>query len=190
VNSPASVGGRDRPRLFVALVLPEDTVRRLGAWQREAFDGVRDVRIVPPGNLHVTLAFLGPRPAEEVERVASSLREAAAGAPRPVFSVVRYRETRSVGMLVLSDEDGRAAAFADDLHGGLARAGLYEPESRPWLPHLTVLRFRSPPRLEPDPPELGAISPSEAAVYHSVLRRSGAQYEIVESVALGGTSGP
>jgi 2'-5' RNA ligase len=167
-------------------VLPDDAVRRLSTWQRAAFEGIRDVRIVPPANIHVTLAFLGPRPADDVRRVATCLRDAAARVEPPVLSVARYRETRSVAMLALSDQDGRATGLAVDLHGRLERAGLYTPEARPWLPHLTVLRFRRPPRLAPDPPDLGAISPSEAAVYHSVLRRSGAQYEIVESVTLGG----
>jgi 2'-5' RNA ligase len=186
VNSAASVGGRERPRLFCALVLPDDVVRRLVAWQRDAFDSVRDVRIVPPANLHVTLAFLGARPADDVGRVAACLRDAAATVEPPALAVVRYRETRSVGMLALSDEDGRATGLAVDLHARLERAGLYTPEARPWLAHVTVLRFRRPPRLAPELPDLGAISPSEAAVYHSVLRRSGAQYEIVESVTLGG----
>jgi hypothetical protein len=30
------------------------------------------------------------------------------------------------------------------------------------------------------------FSPSEAALYHSVLRPDGAQYEVLEAVALGG----
>jgi 2'-5' RNA ligase len=168
-------------------VLPADVTGRLATWQREAFGGARDVRIVPRGNLHITLAFLGPRPADDVPRVAEALGAAAAAARPPVLSAVRYRETRSVGMLVLSDDEGRASAFAVDLHARLERAGLYTPEARQWLPHLTVLRFRRPPRLAPEPPDFGSIVPSEAAVYHSLLRRSGAQYEIVESVALGGS---
>jgi hypothetical protein len=35
-------------------------------------------------------------------------------------------------------------------------------------------------------PELGTFSPSDAAVYISRLRRSGAQYDVLESVPLGG----
>jgi 2'-5' RNA ligase len=89
-------------------------------------------------------------------------------------------------MLVLDDREGRAAALADDLHGRLERLGVYERERRAWLPHLTVARFRSPPRLRPALPDLGEVSPSEAAVYLSRLRPGGAQYEILESVALGG----
>jgi 2'-5' RNA ligase len=89
-------------------------------------------------------------------------------------------------MLVLSDEDGAATAVADDLHERLERLGVYTRESRPWLPHLTVLRFRQRPKLSPPLPQVGPFSPSDAAVYHSVLRSSGAQYFVVESYALGG----
>jgi 2'-5' RNA ligase len=101
-----------------------------------------------------------------------------------VLEATRYRETRSVGMVVLEDEDGRAAGLADEVGEGLERLGVYERERRPWLPHVTVLRFRRPPRLRPELPGLGRVSPSELALYHSVLRPTGAQYEIVDSVAL------
>ena len=63
---------------------------------------------------------------------------------------------------------------------------VYEREQRPWLPHLTVVRFRERPRLRPPLPDLGEVSPSDAAVYHSLLRSTGAQYAVVESFALGG----
>jgi RNA 2',3'-cyclic 3'-phosphodiesterase len=190
VSGAATVGGREQPRLFLGLVLADDVKRVLAAWQRSAFGGVPDVRPVRRDNLHVTLAFLGRTPAERVGAVADALRAAAAGVERPlVLSLERYRETRSVGMLVLADEGGRTTRLAGDLHGRLEAAGVYRPERRPWLPHLTVVRFRRPPRLSPSLPRLGAISPSEAAVYHSLLRPTGAEYEIVESVALGGGSG-
>ena len=87
-------------------------------------------------------------------------------------------------MVVFDDEGGAAGALAADLHGRLERLGVYEPEGRPWLPHLTVVRFRKRPRLGPEPPELGAVSPSGVAVYHSVLRPTGAQYVALHSVAL------
>jgi 2'-5' RNA ligase len=180
----ASVEGRERLRLFCALPLPDDAVAALVAWQRRELDGVRDVRVVPPAHLHVTLAFLGSRPAGEVEGILGVLREAAGASGPPILTPVRYRETRSVGMVLFADEEERAAALAEHVWEGLERLGVYERERRKWLPHVTVLRFRRQPRLSPPPPELGPVSPSEAALYHSVLRPSGAQYEIVDSVAL------
>jgi 2'-5' RNA ligase len=147
---------------------------------------VRDVRIVGEAQLHITLAFLGHRPGDEVAAILGALREAAATSEQPVLAVRRYRETRSVGMLALDDDGGRAGSLARDLHERLEEAGVYEPERREWLPHVTVLRFRARPRLRPALPELEPFSPSDAAVYLSRLRPGGAQYEVLESVALGG----
>jgi 2'-5' RNA ligase len=141
---------------------------------------------VPPENLHATLAFLGSRPAGELDGIAEALRETATAAGRPRFSVRGYRETRSVGMLTFDDEEGRGGLLADDLFGRLEALGVYRRESRPWLPHVTVLRFRERPRLRPELAELEPFSPSDAAVYLSRLRPSGAQYEVLESFALGG----
>ena len=152
-------------------------------WQERELDGGR---IVSRENLHVTLAFLGSTPADRVRDVERELRGAAQRAEPPVLTVTRYRETRSVGMLVLDDRGARATGLADDVQERLEGLGVYRRERRPWLPHLTVLRFRRPPRLRPPLPELGEVVPSEAAVYMSVLRRSGAEYEILASAALGG----
>jgi RNA 2',3'-cyclic 3'-phosphodiesterase len=178
----ASVESHDRLRLFCALRVPDATLELLERWQAETLRG----RVVPRANQHVTLAFLGSRPREELGQIVDALRAAAAAARPPVFRAIRYRETRSVGMLVLDDEDARATQLAHDLHGRLEALGVYRRETRPWLPHLTVLRFRERPRLQPSVPELGAFSPSGAAVYHSVLRPDGAQYTVLESAAVGG----
>ncbi len=185
MNVPASVGGRERLRLFCALRLPADTVEGLSRWQAEAFSEAGDVRVLGREQLHVTLAFLGSRPAGELDAIAAELRAAAHAAETATLTVKGYRETRSVGVLVLEDEDGRAASLAVDLHERLERLGVYERERRAWLPHLTVIRFRERPRLRPPLPELGPFSPSDAAVYMSTLRPSGAQYSVLESVGVG-----
>jgi RNA 2',3'-cyclic 3'-phosphodiesterase len=185
MNSAGSVPVDERMRLFCALLLPEEVVDSLVAWQGRHLVGGR---IVPPEHLHVTLAFLGSTPAGRLPDIADALRAAAAQA-RPIeFSLPRrrLRETRSVAMLVLDDLHGTATALARDLFRRLEALGVYERERRKWLPHVTVLRFRERPRLDPALPDLGTFSPSGAAVYHSVLRSTGAQYQVLESVALGG----
>jgi RNA 2',3'-cyclic 3'-phosphodiesterase len=188
MSSPATVEGDDgigpeRLRLFTALRLPEATLDEIVAWQEAELPVERRIR---RDQLHVTLAFLGSRPRTDLEPVAAALRSAAARAIPPVFSTRGYRETRSVGMLVLDDEDGRAGLLASDVHERLEQLGVYERERRPWLPHVTVLRFRRPPRLRPRLPALAPFGPSDAAVYSSVLRPTGAQYHVLESVSLGG----
>jgi 2'-5' RNA ligase len=183
VTHAASLEGRERARLFCGLRLPDGTLDTLSGWQAEH---VAAGRPVSRDHLHVTLAFLGHRPVEELDAIVGALREAAAAAGPIRFLPERYRETRSVGMLVLKDAGAAATRLAEDLHRRLERLGVYEPEQRPWLPHLTVLRFRERPRLHPPLPVLEEFSPSDAAVYHSVLRSTGAQYVVVESFALGG----
>jgi 2'-5' RNA ligase len=123
---------------------------------------------------------------DEIDAIVGALRGSAAAAERPLLSVHGYRETRSVAMLALDDEGGRAGQLARDLHRRLEALGVYEAERREWLPHVTVLRFKTRPRLRPALPDLEPFSPSDAAVYLSRLRPGGAQYEVLESVALGG----
>jgi 2'-5' RNA ligase len=183
VTLPGSLEARERARLFCGLRLHDETLDALCRWQDVHIDRGRRVS---REQLHVTLAFLGHRPVAELEPILGALREAAAAADPIRLVPERYRETRSVGMLVLTDIGGAATRFADDLQGRLERLGVYDREQRPWLPHLTVVRFRERPRLSPPPPDLVEFSPSDAAAYHSVLRSSGAQYVVVESFALGG----
>jgi 2'-5' RNA ligase len=66
----------------------------------------------------------------------------------------------------------------------LARAGLYRRESRRWLPHVTVVRFRERPRLRATVEGMANICPSDAAVMVSVPSPAGARYEVLEEAAL------
>src|ERR1700675_1964104 len=119
MTSPDSVAGDERLRLFLALRLPEPVLDELEAWQRAELGGLR---VVPRGHLHVTLAFLGSRPAGELEAVLGELRAAAADASADLrLAPAGYRETRSVAMLVLDDLDGGATALAADVQGRLER---------------------------------------------------------------------
>ncbi|MFL5959909.1 MAG: RNA 2',3'-cyclic phosphodiesterase [Gaiellaceae bacterium] len=177
------MSGDERLRLFLGLRLPADVLDEIEHWQRHQ---LRNVRVMPRDHLHITLAFLGHRPARELEAIVDSLRDAAGGAREIRLTPARYRETRSVGMLVLEDEEGSAASLAGDLHERLERLRMYRREGRPWLPHLTVARWRERPRLRPEPPATGTFVPSDAAAYLSRLHPGGARYEVLESVALGG----
>jgi len=177
------VPGSDRIRLFCALQLPGDVLDVLTRWQAEH---VSAGRLVPADHLHATLAFLGARPAAEVPSVVRELAAAAAESGVVHLRERRYRETGGVGMIVFDDVGGAGATLAAGLASRLERIGAYRREQRPWLPHVTVLRFQERPRLEPGLPDLGEVAPSDAAVFISRLRPSGAEYESVETVALGG----
>ena len=99
-------------------------------------------------------------------------------------------------MLVLSDGTGNGALLAARLHERLAALGVYKAELRPWLPHVTVVRYRERPRLSPPPPELPVFAPSDAAAFLSRLHPSGGRtprhenvgpvYVVLKSFPLGG----
>jgi 2'-5' RNA ligase len=179
------VGGDERLRLFLGLQLPDEVLAAVEEWQARAL-GAGAGRLVPRENLHVTLAFLGSRPAVEVPAIVRVLGACARASGQASLEVSGYRETRSVGMLTLHDRTGAATELAGRLHEELAALGVYRPEHRPWLPHLTVLRFRERPRLRPELPAQAAFAPSGAAAFLSRLHPSGARYEVLESFELGG----
>jgi RNA 2',3'-cyclic 3'-phosphodiesterase len=181
MNSAASVAGDERLRLFLALRLPEGELDAIERWQRAELHGVR---VVPREHLHVTLAFLGSRPARELGEIGGALRAAASGAGEIRLTPVRYGEMRAVSMLVLDDAGGAAAALAEHLQRRLEELGVYRREQRPWLPHLTVARFRERPRLRPAPPPARTFVPSDAAAFLSRQRPGGVEYHVLESVAL------
>lgn len=180
MSRPGTVEGDDRIRLFLALELPPGAVEALRRWGEEHLSGGR-----PVASFHITLAFLGRQPRGVLGSVVDVLRREAAETEPFLLEPVRYRETRSVGMLVLDDTTGRASALADRVQVGLERLGVYERERRPWLPHVTVVRFRERPRLSPPLPELEPFAPSGAAALLSRLHPSGAMYETLETCALG-----
>ncbi|HLY86888.1 MAG TPA: RNA 2',3'-cyclic phosphodiesterase [Gaiellaceae bacterium] len=179
----ASVSGDGRIRLFLALRLPDRALDEIEDWQR---DQLPTVRVVPREHLHVTLAFLGQRQSGELDAIVEAMRDAAAEAGAIQLTPLHYRETRTVGMLALEDDGGGAAALAGDLHERLEELGVYRREGRPWLPHLTVARWRVRPQLRPEPPPRRTFVPSDAAAYLSRLHPDGARYEVMDSVALGG----
>jgi 2'-5' RNA ligase len=178
--------GSPRARLFVALELPGEVVEGLSAWGREAFGGVGEVRLVRPESLHVTLVFLGYQAERDIERIAEVSFEGGVEefelAPRGVVPVPRSRPRL---FAVDLEEPGDAVvrwqgALSDRLHA----AGFYEPEKRPFWPHVTLARVKRGakvgrglvPAALPDELREPFVA-SRVTLFRSTLRPSGAVYE-------------
>ncbi len=141
----AAPAGPERLRLFVACDLPGEVERAVAAWQRAELGRHDDLRIMPA--LHLTLAFLGTLEAARVPDLDRVLRgivwkRAECRFSEPLFLPARGK--RRVVALELDDPAGALRRLQADVAAGLATEGLYEPERRPWLPHVTVARFRRP----------------------------------------------
>ena len=179
-------------RLFVALDLPEDARARIVAWQRQMLGGYeRSLRLVRPEALHVTLAFLGHHPEGEVDAIATAAFSRLDGLPAPVLSATALKRIPPrrprLFAVDLSDADGRAAAVQAAVAVPLATDGWYEPEKRPFWPHITVARVRAherPPRIEGPPPETGEFTAREVVLYRSKLGPGGADYQALTHMTL------
>jgi RNA 2',3'-cyclic 3'-phosphodiesterase len=169
-------------RLFVALDLPDAAKAPLARFRDAAVDPTvwRPLR---EESFHVTLAFLGHRPEEEVERVADVLRELPPWEPPRLELadglLLPPRRAR-VLTVALADADGALAPLQAAVSSGLAAAGLYEPEARPFRAHVTVARLRSgarAPRALDAEPEALAFAAGPVTLYRSRVGRGGAVYE-------------
>ena len=121
MTSAATVGEHDRLRLFLALELPPATLDALERWRDEHLQGGRAME---RDKLHITLAFLGSRPAAELPSIVDALRDAALPTGSLALEPLAWRETRSVGMVVLHDSTGEAKALAVRLLERLSAAYL------------------------------------------------------------------
>jgi 2'-5' RNA ligase len=85
----------------------------------------------------------------------------------------------------LGDPTGSSIAMQAALAAALQAAGLYEPEHRRWLPHVTIGRSRAPvarPVALPDVEPVEFLPPS-VTVYRS---HPGSRYEALSRHDLGG----
>jgi 2'-5' RNA ligase len=137
----------------------------------------------------MTLAFLGYHPEKQIERIAEAATgfEAAAPSVRLIAEPVPLPKSRP-RLFAIDSESPETAALQAEVSARLERAGFYEPEKRPFWPHLTVARVRPekrgsrrPARIEriPDPLPEALLRPFRGiriTLYRSHLRPTGAEY--------------
>jgi RNA 2',3'-cyclic 3'-phosphodiesterase len=178
-------------RLFVALELPVDVRAALSGWAREHTAGVGGLRPVDPESLHVTLCFLGSRPASEVGEITAVGRRAVSGLPAPELSLgdVSWLAPRRPRVLTveLDDDAARLAAVQSALAEALAAGGLYEPDTRPFLAHVTVARVQRDARIRPETlaaPHSARFDAADVTLFRSRLGQGPARYEALATVTL------
>jgi 2'-5' RNA ligase len=177
-----SAASAERLRLFVALELPDLVRSELARWRDSVL--VPALAPVSSESMHVTLCFLGSVPAAELIAIGDACAAALAD-ERPlalgVGSVAWLPRRRpQVLSVAINDPSGDLAGRQAALSGALAAGGWYRPESRPFLPHVTVARVRRGERLRAMelawPPELG-FSALRVVLFRSHLGAGGVRYE-------------
>ena len=185
VNAPGE-------RMFLAVALDHETRHALAAHLEGALDGrLLPGKKVPVENWHITLRFLGATTALQRDQVLAHLDEDLSVEP---FSIAFAglgafpRESRaSVLWMGVAGAVGDLAAVAAACESAAVAAG-FEPEGRPFHPHLTMSRIRPPAdvRAYVDLVEASGVRFEVEAVtlYRSVLGRGPARYEVVDRVEL------
>jgi RNA 2',3'-cyclic 3'-phosphodiesterase len=180
-------------RLFVALELPGEAVEALGRFAAAA--AAPDVwRTVPPESLHVTLAFLGATDEALVPAIAAALSAGGDAAPRLALAGALLLPPRRARVLcaALADPDGRLGELQAAVAGALVAAGVYEPERRPFRPHVTVARLRprarAPRVVDVDPAGL-SFHGAAVTLFSSRTSPAGARYEALGRQLLASSPG-
>jgi len=184
----------DRLRLFVAIDIPSDLLKRLDHAVGPLKQRFPSARWAPIANQHVTLKFLGWTAVDRLDELSFRCEEVAkAHAPAALslggvgtFPGGRRMRVVWVG---LEDPDGLTARVAAALDEALEPLG-FEPEKRGYTPHLTLARFKTPQKLD-EPLELpgNASEPfelTELVLYRSHLSPKGPRYEALNRFALEG----
>jgi 2'-5' RNA ligase len=176
-------------RLFFAVRVSDEVKRDIGAALTTFPVRNPPWRWIVPGNLHITLKFLG----EVDEKLLGDLREVARHAASRIRPFrVRYGPfggfpalSRPRVIFFEATEGTRElAALAGELEGGVEMLGIPR-ENRPFTAHLTLARIKQP--LPPAVREaLEKVAPLPASSFQEVdhfslveshLRREGAHYE-------------
>jgi len=195
-------------RAFLAIPLPPEIRQALAALQAQLADSRADVKWVEPENLHVTVKFLGEIDDETRRAVESAAGRVASAEPAfaLAFGAVGAFPSMSAPRVVWVGLAEGAQAVAR-IAAGLERAGRaigWRQEERPFSPHLTIGRVRSPRRRQQltqalqraacphtTPSGVGAWIPpapwgvTGVTLYQSELSSRGPRYTVLAECPLG-----
>lgn len=183
-------------RTFIAIPvrIPQELHNTLRYFQ-QAFSAER-IRWMDPSQMHITLRFIGDIPEEQVNAVKASFRES--------YDAFERIELQLCGLGTFNHRSALKVLWAG-IEGGDMLSALhlvtqrmldeieFLPDQHTFRPHLTlarIKRLREAGRFQQEVDrfrnrEFGTCEVGEVVFYRSVLRSSGAVYEILEKVELG-----
>lgn len=168
---------RDTLRLFFAL-WPDDTTRAALQQLQVPLRG----RIIPYGNLHLTLAFLGLQPATLVDIAKDILSHL--GSPPISLTLDRmgYFSRNHVAWVGTHQPPDGLLALHKELAEALHQREITFDSQQTFKPHITLARDASPPPDTSFTPI--AWRANHVALVQSVTNAEGARYEVVASRSL------
>lgn len=136
-------------RLFIALELSERQKEEVGVFQEKTKKYLQNARWVKPGNIHLTLKFLGETDENRVDLIKGAIDDACYNFSS--FSVSYggggvFPSERKARVLWIGLTEGAESvcSLAENLEEKMVDIG-YKKEKRSYHPHLTIGRLRNPP---------------------------------------------
>ncbi|MBN2136115.1 MAG: RNA 2',3'-cyclic phosphodiesterase [Acidobacteria bacterium] len=184
-------------RLFIAIPLPDKIIKSVSEIQYSLKKRSETaVKWVNPKSIHITLKFLGEVEESTVPTITNSLSKIEVPFHSLDLSLNNIgffpnpKRPRVIWVGLKGDTEN-TALLADRIDKSLAKEG-FEPESRPFKPHLTLGRFKDNYRLNALLSKVEEISPvssdiftsSDFHLYQSILKPSGAEYKVLNSFPL------
>lgn len=181
-------------RTFVALLIPPAWTEYLGAVSDRLREGTSGLSWVKPGNIHVTIRFLGDLGDSGVKRVCDAVARETAALQAPLARLGELGGFPSLGRprvlwVGFSEGEEEVRALGEAVSDGIRRAG-FGPPDKPFRPHLTLARVREGAKgveriraadLPPPPP---AEPLAQICVMKSELHPSGSRYTALTEVRL------
>lgn len=162
----------------LAAFLAEETMRLPG-------------RAAPPANWHLTIRFLGPTKAIQKDKVLEFLDDHLVVEPFTLgfASLGAFPKPARASVLWLGVERGaRELAVLAEIAEASAQAAGFEPEERPFHPHLTLSRMRPPidvrGLIEQVPSFPLTMVVDRVTLYRSVMGQGPVRYETVDEILL------
>ena len=185
-------------RSFLAVELPKPILGKIEEVQGDLRSTHADVRWVSPEKIHLTLKFFGNTEESRVDLIFKSIEE-------PVQNTLPFSiRVRGAGAfpslknprviwMGLADGKEMLVSLQKEIEGCLEKIG-FEPEDRPFQPHLTLGRMKSSRgreelvrRMEKyTEAEFGVFQIERVVLFKSDLRPSGPIYTLLKVLRLGG----
>jgi 2'-5' RNA ligase len=189
-------------RSFLAFDLPEEIIKEIGEVQdrlKKLIHG--DIRWVRPGGIHLTLKFFGDISENDIANIAAVVEKAAAG-QRPFALVIEgvgvFPDPNRARVLWLgmNGDVERLLTFQKELERALQQIG-FPREERPFRPHLTLGRIKSPKDLiglakaleKRETYAAGRLTASGLCLFQSDLTPRGAVYTRLKWFPFAGENG-
>ena len=186
----------DKVRTFVAIPIPAEIRRRLVEVEQDLMPAKAGVKWVPEDSFHVTLKFLGYVEPERLEAIAGGVEAAIQGtgpfevelAGVGAFPKITRPSVVWVGVTRGGQE---MISLADRIDREMAKIG-FEREKRPFSPHITLGRVKSPENLSGlrelierhRNREVGSFGVEQVNIMRSELRITGPIYSVISDFKL------